>query len=239
MYDQDLRDVNQLDLLPAWHFYRDRVDAGARLAERFTAYRGQDVLVLGIPRGGVPVAAELARNLDAELDVIVARKLGAPFQPELAIGAVTANGGRYLNKAMLRAADVTAEYLAAITAEEMAEARRREEHFRGKRPPPRVEGRTIIVVDDGLATGATMRAAVRAVRRRHPARVIVAVPVAPPATCASLRAETDEVVALLEPEPFHSVGLYYEDFTPPEEGEIELALRVRRQPPRAKGTATG
>jgi putative phosphoribosyl transferase len=239
MDDQVLMDRDQLDLLPAWHCYRDRIDAGARLAERFEAYRGQDVLVLGIPRGGVPVAAELARSLDVELDVIVARKLGAPSQPELAIGAVTANSGRYLNKAMLRAADVTPEYLAAITAEEMAKARRRKERFRGKGPPSRIEGRTVIIVDDGLATGATMRAAVRAVRQGHPGRLIVAVPVAPPATCAALSAETDEVVALLEPEPFYAVGFYYEDFTPPEEGEIELALRASQPHPPPNGAATG
>lgn len=188
-------------------------------------YAGPDVLVLGIPRGGVPVAAVVARHLNAELDIIVARKLGAPDQPELAIGAVTANGGRYLNQALIGEAQVSDEFLEAITAREMAEAQRRERVFRGGRPAPRIEGRTVIVIDDGLATGATMRAAVRSVRSRKPARLIVAVPVAPPATCAALRAEADEVVALLEPELFFAVGLYYDDFRPTPPDEIERLLR--------------
>lgn len=217
------------DFLPDLHVFRDRTDAGAQLAERLVAYRGQDVLVLGIPRGGVPVAAEVARKLDAELDIVVARKLGAPFQPELAIGAVTANGGRYLNDALAQEAGVTAEYLEAITADEMAEAHRREERFRGARRAPRIDGRIVIVVDDGLATGATMRAAVRSLRKRQPARLIVAIPVGPPETCATLRAEADDVIALQEPEPFLAVGLYYEDFRPTDEQEIELLLRASQQ----------
>jgi putative phosphoribosyl transferase len=217
------------DFLSNVHTFRDRTDAGAQLAEQLAAYRGRDVLVLGIPRGGVPVAAEVARRLGAELDIVVARKLGAPFQPELAIGAVTANGGRYLNDTLAHDAGVSSEYLAAVTAKEMAEAHRREERFRGKRPPPRIEGRIVIVVDDGLATGATMRAAVRSLRKRQPARLIVAIPVGPPETCAALRAETDDVVALLEPEPFLAVGLYYEDFEPTREGEIEMLLRASQQ----------
>jgi putative phosphoribosyl transferase len=220
--------LNLADFLPNVHIFRDRTDAGAQLAERLVRYRGRDVLVLGIPRGGVPVAAEVARKLDAELDIVVARKIGAPFQPELAIGAVTANGGRYLNNALVREAGVSDEYLATVTAEEVAEAHRREQRFRGQRPPPRIEGRIVIVVDDGLATGATMRAAVRSLRKRQPARLIVAIPVGPPETCAALRAETDDVIALLEPEPFVAVGLYYENFEPTRAGEIELLLRASR-----------
>jgi putative phosphoribosyl transferase len=228
--------VNIYELLPTLRIFRDRTDAGARLATRLEAYRGQDVLVLGIPRGGVPVAAEIARRLDAELDIVVARKLGAPFQPELAIGAVTANGGRYLNQALIQEAGVTDEFLQEVTAEEMAEARRREDRFRANRPAPRIAGRTVIVVDDGLATGATMWAAVRSMRQRGPARLVVAVPVSPPETCAALRAEADEVIALYEPEPFLAVGLHYRDFTPSDDQEIEQLLQDNQRKRATVGT---
>jgi putative phosphoribosyl transferase len=234
MDQPDTTTFSLANLLPTLHMFHDRTDAGAQLAERLGAYRGRDVLVLGIPRNGVPVAAEVARSLDAELDIVVARKVGAPFQPELAIGAVTANGGRYLNDALAQEAGVTDEYLEAVTAEEMAEARRREERFRGKRTAPRIEGRTVIVVDDGLATGATMRAAVRSLRKRQPARLVVAVPVGPPATCAALRAEADEVIALRETESFLSVGLHYQDFRPTEEREIERLLQARERKTQAR-----
>jgi putative phosphoribosyl transferase len=220
-----------VDLLPSFGLFRDRTDAGARLAERLAAYQGQDALVLGIPRGGVPVAAEVARRLEAELDVIVARKLGAPFQPELAIGAVTARGGRYLNERLIREAGVTDDYLEAITAREMAEAARREALFRGGQAPARVEDRVAIVIDDGLATGATMRAAVRALRLHQPSRVVIAVPVAPPQTVEALRRDADEVLAVVEPDPFFAVGVHYRDFRPPEDDEIQRLLMV----PRAEG----
>jgi putative phosphoribosyl transferase len=217
--------------------FRDRVEAGARLAARLDAYRGQDVLVLGIPRGGVAVAAEIARHLGAELDIIVARKLGAPYQPELAIGAVTADGGCYLNQEVMQEAGVTADFLQMVTAQEMAVARRREEHLRGKRNPPTVQGRIVIVVDDGLATGATVRAAVRSLRKRQPARLIVAVPVGPRETCAALRTEADELIALYEPEPFFAVGLHYRDFTPTGENEIEQLLLENQQSRRGARSA--
>src|SRR5437868_3937729 len=160
--------------------FRDRRDAGSQLSERLRHLAGDDVLVLGIPRGGVPVAAEIASGLQADLDVVVARKLGAPFQPELALGAVTASGGRYLNEDVLLEAEVTPGFLSAITAREMEAAQRQEERLRAGRPPPKVSGRTIILVDDGLATGATMRAAIRSLRESGPKRIVVAVPVAPP-----------------------------------------------------------
>src|SRR2546422_831565 len=141
--------------------FRDRRDAGRALAARLERYGGIDALVLGLPRGGVVVAAEVARRLDAELDVAVARKLGSPISPELAIGAVTASGERVLNEELIRALNVSEAYLSGVTAVEQQEARRREARLRGDRPPPRFAGRGVIVVDDGLATGATMRAALR------------------------------------------------------------------------------
>ena len=226
-----VRTITLEDILPGVRVFRNRVDAGAQLAERLAAYQGQDVLVLGIPRGGVPVAAEVAHQLGAELDVLVARKLGARFQPELAIGAVTANGGRYLNQDLIEQTGVSAAELEAITAAEMAEAHRRQARFRGRRPAPRIAGRTVILVDDGLATGATMRAAVRSVRQRHPARLVVAVPVGAAETCAALREEADEVIAVYEPELFLAVGLYYRDFSPPEEAEILRLLQASRPRP--------
>lgn len=205
--------------------FRDRRDAGRRLAAALEeTHRSTGVVVLGIPRGGVPVAAEVARRLDGELDVVVARKLGAPISRELAIGAVTANGGRFLNEALIRELRVPAAYLDRVTAEEMAEARRREARFRGGRSTASLAGRTVIVVDDGLATGATMRAAVRSVRTQHPATIVVAVPVGAPDACAALRQEADEVVCLAEPEMFHAVGLHYEHFEPVEDSEVQEIL---------------
>lgn len=205
-------------------FFRDRIDAGQRLARRLDAYRGADALVLGIPRGGVPVAAEVARLLDAGLDVVVARKLGAPGFPELAMGAVTANGGRFLNDSVISELGVSPEYLGRAIEEQTVEARRREERFRGGRPPPRIAGRTVIVVDDGLATGATMRASVRSVRAGGPARLVVAVPVGAPQSCAALRAEADEVVCAYQPEEFWAVGYYYQHFEPVGDDEVNAIL---------------
>lgn len=204
--------------------FHDRREAGARLAEALDEYRGKDVLVLGIPRGGVPVAAEVARRLDAELDVVVARKLGAPISRELAIGAVTANGGRFLNEELIRELEVSGAYLERVAAEEMAEARRREERFRGPHPIGQATKRIVIVVDDGLATGATMRAAVRAVRKQEPARLVVAVPVGSAEACAALREEADEVVCLYQPVPFFAVGAFYEHFEPTEDAEVQQIL---------------
>jgi len=188
-------------------------------------HRGPGTLVLGIPRGGVVVAAEIARQLDAELDVVVARKLGAPMSEELAIGAVSANGGRYLNEDIIRELDVSPDYLATVTEREQAEARRREARFRGGRPAPRVAGRTVIVVDDGLATGATMYAAVRSVRQQSPARLVAAVPVGSREGCAVLRNEVDELVCLLAPDFFAAVGSFYLDFRPTEDAAVERLLK--------------
>jgi putative phosphoribosyl transferase len=212
--------------------FRDRRDAGERLAAALERYRGGDVLVLGLPRGGVVVAAEVARRLGAELDVLVARKLGSPVSAELAIGAVTANGGRFLNEDVIRELGVAEPYIAAVTQVQQAEARRREARLRRGRPAPRVAGRTVIVVDDGLATGATMRAAVRAVRQQQPARLVVAVPVGSPDACAALRREADEVVCLHEPAPFGAVGSWYQRFEQTEDAEVERLLEELAAPVR-------
>lgn len=200
--------------------YRDRVEAGARLAEELERFRSAHPVVLGIPRGGVPVAAEVARRLGSELDVIVARKLGAPGHEELALGAVTADGGRFLNADVVRALRVTDAYLETVTAREMAEAHRREQRFRGTRAPVEPRGRLVILVDDGLATGATMVAAARALRARGPRRVVAAVPVGSGQGVEALAAEVDEVICPRRPEPFVAIGLHYADFSQVEDAEV-------------------
>lgn len=207
--------------------FRDRVDAGQRLAKRLESYRHASPVVFAIPRGGVPVGAEIARLLDAELDVVVARKLGAPLHAELAIGAVTADGERFLNRDIISQLQVDDAYLEQITKEQREEARRREQRFRGGRPPLDVKGRTVLLVDDGLATGATIRAAARSLRKREPGRLVVAVPVGSREACATLRKDADEVVCLAEPDPFYAIGLYYEQFEQVEDAEV---LRLLEQP---------
>jgi predicted phosphoribosyltransferase len=211
--------------------FRDRVDAGQRLAKRLESYRKASPVVFAIPRGGVPVGAEIAHWLDAELDVVVARKLGAPFHAELAIGAVTADGERFLNRDIISQLRVDDAYLEQITKEQGEEARRREQRFRGGRPPVDVKGRTALLVDDGLATGATMRAAARSLRKREPGRLVVAIPVGSREACAALRKDADEVVCLAEPDPFFAIGLYYEHFEPVEDAEV---LRLLEQPTTAR-----
>ncbi len=208
-------------------FFVDRRDAGRALAAALHRFRGQDVLVLGLPRGGVPVAAEVAAALDGELDVIVARKLGSPG----AIGAITADGERVLNEDVIRDLRGSEAYVDAVSSVQQAEARRREAGLRGDRPAPRIAGRIVILVDDGLATGATMRAAVRAVRRQAPARLVVAVPVGAPAPCETLRSEADEVVVLGEPEYFGAVGTFYRDFRQTEDEEVQHLLEEHATAP--------
>jgi putative phosphoribosyl transferase len=211
-------------LQPAGDRFHDRREAGAWLARHLEDFAGKDALVLGIPRGGVVVAAQVARHLRAELDVIVARKLGAPGQSELAIGAVTANGGRFLNERLIHELGVSPAFLHEITLQEKEVARRRQERLRGSRPPPLITNRIVIIVDDGLATGATMRAAVRSIRPEQPAKLVVAVPVGARETCRALRSEVDELVCPFMPEPFHAVGLHYEDFQSTEDAEVQRLL---------------
>lgn len=208
------------------------------MAKRLESFRGPQTLIVGIPRGGVAVAAEVARLLEAELDVIVARKLGAPGQQELAIGAVTADGGRFLNQDIIAALGVSEPYLEAVTKVQMAEARHREEWLRSLRPAAAVVSRTVLLIDDGLATGATMRASARSLRQRHPARLVAAVPVGSRAACAALRPEVDDVVCLRQPEPFVAIGIYYHHFEPVEDEQVrELLLDIARERAQLAGKA--
>lgn len=208
--------------------FLDRIDAGEQLGERLASVADGSALVLGLPRGGVPVAAEVARALGAELDVVVARKVGAPHQPELAVGAVTADGGVYLDARLVEQLGIPPGLLEELIAREREVARQREERFRGHRPYPDLHDRTVILVDNGLATGATMHAAVHAIRKRRPGRLIVAVPVGSASACASLAEVADEVICLHTPPGFHAVGLHYADFTPTRDEEVERLLREFR-----------
>ena len=219
--------------------FRDRNEAGRLLAKRLTAYANRpDVLVLALPRGGVPVAYEVARALGAPLDVFVVRKLGIPGYEELAMGAVATGGVRVLNDEIVRRLRIPEYIIDAVAAREQQELARRERLYRGGRPPPDVRGRTMILVDDGLATGATMRAAIMALRQLQPARIIVAIPTASPETCEELKAEVDEVVCAITPEPFLAVGHWYEDFSQTTDEEVRDLL-ARRQHPEAEQTAQG
>jgi predicted phosphoribosyltransferase len=206
--------------------FENRADAGRMLAAQLAEYRGRpDVLVLGLPRGGVPVAFEVAQALGAPLDVYLVRKLGVPGHAELAMGAIASGGVRVVNQEMLRSLRISSQQLDAVTRTEEAELRRQERLYRGDRPPPPVSGRTVILVDDGLATGATMQAAVAALRSAGPQEVVVAVPVAPPETCAELEAEADRVVCAVTPEPFYAVGAWYRDFSQTSDDEVRELLR--------------
>lgn len=205
--------------------YADRQAAGRTLAARLEGYRGRSrLVVLGLPRGGVPVAREVADALAAPLDVLVVRKLGAPGQPELAVGALAGGGVRVLNDDVVVALGLHADQLDELARREAAEIARREAAYRGGRPAPELAGTTALLVDDGLATGATMSAAVVAVRRLGAAFVVVAVPVAPAATCQRLRGIADEVVCAQTPEGFIAVGAFYDDFAATTDDQVRTAL---------------
>jgi predicted phosphoribosyltransferase len=210
--------------------FANRSEAGRLLAERLAGYAGRpDVVVLALPRGGVPLGFEVARALEAPLDVFVVRKVGLPGQEELAVGAIATGGAVVLNRDVVRLVELGPERLDELVARARPELERRERAFRGERAAPELTGRTAILVDDGLATGATMRAAVAAVRQQAPARIVVAVPVAPPATCAALSAEVDELVCLQTPEPFFAVGAWYGEFGATTDDEVrELLARSAR-----------
>lgn len=210
--------------------FRDRAGAGRRLAGRLENYRDEEPLVLALPRGGVPVGFEVARALGAPLDVFVSRKLGAPGQPELGIGAVAQGGTRVLNERLVRRLGIPDEYLEYITRREQAEVERRLRVLRGDRPEPEVRGRTAILVDDGLATGVTAMAAIEALKTRNPRRIVLAVPVCAAPTAEMMRLEVDDLVSLRIPEDLYAIGFWYEDFEQvPDETVIELLERARRE----------
>src|SRR6266404_2554028 len=217
--------------------FRDRHEAGRRLADKLVAYaKRPDVLVLALPRGGVPIAYEVARRLVAPLDVFVVRKLGVPGYEELAMGAVATGGVRVLNDELVERLGIPDQMIDAVAANERQELARRERLYRGGRPPPDVCGRTVILVDDGLATGATMFAAIEALRKLTPARIVVAVPTASPDTCEEMKKKADEVICAITPEPFHAVGRWYRDFSQTTDEEV-AALLARPSTPENNGAA--
>ena len=210
--------------------FRDRREAGRLLAAMLPAYANRpDVLVLALPRGGVPVAYEVARALGAPLDVFLVRKLGVPGYEELAMGAVATGGVRVLNDEIVTGLRLPGYVIDAVAAREQQELGRRERLYRDSRPAPDVRGRTVILVDDGLATGATMQAAIRALRQQRPDRIVVAVPVAARTTCEMLRPEVDDIACASTPEPFQAVGYWYEDFSQTTDDEVRDLLAQRRQ----------
>ncbi|MBE3012173.1 phosphoribosyltransferase [Microbispora sp. NEAU-D428] len=205
----------------------DRRDAGLRLGERLRGLPWtEDAVVLGLPRGGVPVAFQVARALGAPLDVIVVRKLGVPYQPELGFGAIGEGGVRVLNPDVVRLANITRAEMAEVERRERAELERRARRFRGGREPVDLAGRTVIVVDDGIATGGTARAACQVARAHGASRVVLAVPVGAPETIASLRRDADEVVCLDTPDHFYAIGAWYDDFTQASDEDVVECLRL-------------
>lgn len=209
--------------------FRDRTDAGRQLAAALSAYAGRaDVRVLALPRGGVPVAYEVACTLDAPLDVFLVRKLGLPGHEELAMGAIAAGGVMVLNQDLVHTLNVSAAAIDAVVQTEIRELARRDRQYRDDRPAPDVAGCTVIVVDDGLATGSTMQAAVAALKQEHPRAIVVAVPVAAPETCAAFQREVDDVVCVLTPEPFHAVGVWYDNFSQTTDEEVYQLLHAAR-----------
>jgi len=205
--------------------YRDRIDAGRQLAARLSGYANRDdVLVLALPRGGVPVAYEVAKALRVPLDIFLVRKLGVPGHEELAMGAISTGGVRVLNDDVVNYLGIPGEVIDAVAMDELRELERRERAYRDDRPEPNIQGKTVILIDDGLATGSTMRAAAAALRQKNPARVIVAVPVSATQTCDEYRMGVDEIICAKTPEPFLGVGRWYEDFSQTTDEEVRQLL---------------
>lgn len=208
--------------------FSDRTEAGVALAARLEDYKDRDdVIVLALPRGGVPVAYEVARRLRAPLDVFLVRKLGLPGHPELAMGAIATGGVRVLNEDVVRWYAIPRSVIDQVAAAEQAELERRESTYRDGRPAIPLEGRTVLLIDDGLATGSTMKAAVQAVRAHKPARIVVAVPVGAPETCEEFADVADDIVCARTPEPFSAVGLWYRDFSQTSDAEVRALLHER------------
>ena len=207
----------------------NRTDAGRRLAQKLQAYRHDpQVLVVALPRGGVPVAYEIAKALDVPLDLCLVRKLGAPTQPELAMGAIATGGIQILNSRVIADLEISQQLIARVAARESEELERRAHVYRGQAPPLNVQGRTVILVDDGLATGCTMQAAITVLQRQHPCAIIVAVPVAAPTTCEKLELEVDQVICEHVPDPLFAIGNWYNDFTQTTDAEVCELLARRR-----------
>jgi predicted phosphoribosyltransferase len=207
--------------------FENRADAGRQLLESLHGFRGPDTLVLALPRGGVVVGREIADGLDAQMDVLIVRKLGAPGQPELAVGALVYGNQPQVvfNEKILNAMGIDRDYLKQEYEEQLAEAKRRDERYRGGKSPPKIRGRTVILVDDGIATGATVKAALRGLKLQKPKRLVLAVPVAPPETLLKLQADVDEVICLRTPPDFQAVGQFYKDFHPVSDEEVVELLK--------------
>jgi putative phosphoribosyl transferase len=204
--------------------FRDRTDAGLALAERFAGLSGEDCIVLALPRGGLPVAAEVARALHAPLDILNVRKLGVPFQPELAMGAVSTGGVRVLNDEVISSANISKDQVELATSRERMEIERREQLYRGGRPAPEIAGRTAIIVDDGIATGATVRAAIAVVRAQKPRRIVLGVPVAAASTVKELSADVDQIICVIAPEDMFAIGLWYDQFPQLTDADVRAFL---------------
>jgi putative phosphoribosyl transferase len=201
--------------------FRNRTEAGQLLASKLGQYANRsDVLVLGLPRGGVPVAFEVAKALNAPLDICLVRKLGAPGYQETAMGAIASDGVQVLNDDVLTWLRISEPTIEEVAMKELQELKRRDRVYRGNRPSPQISNRVVILVDDGLATGSTMRAAIASIKPQQPQRLVVAIPVAPPATCQELRTEVDEVVCLMTPKLFYAIGHWYENFTQTTDAEV-------------------
>jgi putative phosphoribosyl transferase len=206
--------------------FRDRTEAGQRLAAKLSTYANRsDVLVIGLPRGGVPVAAEVAKALHAPMDICLVRKLGVPSHKELAMGAIASGGVRVLNYDVLSWLKISSKTIDEVAARELRELQRRDRAYRGDRLPPEVRDRTVILVDDGLATGSTMRAAIAVLKEQHPQRMVLAVPVAAPDTCREMEELVDEVVCVMTPDPLYAIGLWYENFAQITDTEVYELLQ--------------